>query len=389
MELKNTWRYFLRRLAVHCVASIGVAWSAAMCYAVQLAHDNANDPTYADGWQAGDNGGSGFTAWNFDSRLCWQGTCYSQYANPGFKAIDDGLKLGTQFSNPFNGIGRAWVIGTTPDSDGVARAGRGFPALQPNQTLSIVVDNPAERQFGKGYFIRLNGGTGGVGGNICYQNGPCSPDAMPVNKLTLWRYEYLDYGIWKLGDFAGDIDTSNPELRDTDTAAAGMQFDITMTGADTYDLSVTPLANPANKYTHSGSLRNPGEPLDWIEFTFFNVVTDTGTPPTTATDFYIRSMEITGPAPPGVPGDYNNNGAVDAADYVVFRDRVGTSFSLPNELPGVTPGQVTQEDYDAWRARFGTVSQPGSLIANTPEPATFVFVVAAAIGLAGLRKPTR
>jgi hypothetical protein len=33
-------------------------------------------------------------------------------------------------------------------------------------------------------------------------------------------------------------------------------------------------------------------PVDWIEFTFFNTTTDLGTPPTTATDFYISSIAI-------------------------------------------------------------------------------------------------
>jgi hypothetical protein len=35
-----------------------------------------------------------------------------------------------------------------------------------------------------------------------------------------------------------------------------------------------------------------GAPVDWMEFVFFNPGSDTGTPPTTATDLYIRSMEI-------------------------------------------------------------------------------------------------
>ena len=52
-------------------------------------------------------------------------------------------------------------------------------------------------------------------------------------------------------------------------------------------------------------------------------------------------------------GDYNVNGVVDGADYTVWRDRLGEQFTLPNEDPMVTPGQVTAEDYDAWKANFG------------------------------------
>ena len=34
----------------------------------------------------------------------------------------------------------------------------------------------------------------------------------------------------------------------------------------------------------------------------------------------IESIRVMLPAPPGVPGDYNDNGIVDAADYVLWRN---------------------------------------------------------------------
>jgi hypothetical protein len=368
-----------------------------MCYAVQLAFDTASNTAYqaddmnagndadpannTNGWQAGDNGGFGFGPWDFESRPCFQGSCQpTQYTKPGIKFLDDGLRLGTHYSNPFNNIGspatgdpantRTWGLGTTSDSDGVNRAGRRFPAMQPGQTLSLIVDNPTTQQFFKGYFIRLNSANGS-GGNICYSNTPCTPGASSVNKLTWWMFDYFNYGAWKLGDGAGDVTAS---LTDTQTAAAGFKFEFTLTGAETYGLTMTPLATPGNAYTHSGTLRNSGNPLDWVEFVFFNTPTDTGTPPTTATDFYIRSMQITGPAPPGVPGDYNNNGVVDGADYVLWRN----GGPLANEVD--TPGTVNATDYTAWRARFGNTSGAGSGLSasGVPEPSTFVYLVAAA-----------
>jgi hypothetical protein len=51
-------------------------------------------------------------------------------------------------------------------------------------------------------------------------------------------------------------------LFDTDTAQAGMRLDLTLTGADAYELTVTPLANPGSAYVHMGTLRAPGVPLD-------------------------------------------------------------------------------------------------------------------------------
>jgi hypothetical protein len=85
---------------------------------------------------------------------------------------------------------------------------------------------------------------------------------------------------------------------------------------------------------------------------------------------------ITLAAPAGVAGDYNGNGIVDAVDYVVWRKSNGTNTQLQNEVSGVTPGQVTPEDYDAWRARFGNTSGSGSasITAAVPEPTGFALI---------------
>ena len=69
-------------------------------------------------------------------------------------------------------------------------------------------------------------------------------------------------------------------------------------------------------------------------------------------------------------GEYNNNGVVDAADYVIWRKTLGSSVTLENDE---IPGQVTQADFDVWRANFGrvgTVVSGGSSTDNitVPEP---------------------
>lgn len=73
-------------------------------------------------------------------------------------------------------------------------------------------------------------------------------------------------------------------------------------------------------------------------------------------------------APPGINGDYNNNGVVDAADYVVWRDKLNLSVTIPNDS---TPGTVTAADYTVWRTNFGkTTAGSGALLGDgiVPEP---------------------
>ena len=88
---------------------------------------------------------------------------------------------------------------------------------------------------------------------------------------------------------------------------------------------------------------------------------------------------------PSVPGDYNNDGVVDAADYTVWRDHFGQSYVLPNEVPAVTPGLVTAEDYNEWVARFGN-SLSGAGVGSSsavPEPTALGLSWMAAILFAG------
>jgi hypothetical protein len=281
--MKNSWTKTFRRLAAASAVAATTAFSSAMCFAA-TAFDSASDPVYADGWQAGDNGGFGFTAWNFDARY----NGFGQYANPGFKMIDDGLRNGTPFSNPFNNIGRAWTIGSTPNDDGGNHVGRGF-SLGIGETLTVVIDNPTERQFFKGYFVSLNGGTGRVNGNICPSGGAaCSPGGTPVRKMTFGTFEYFTNGAWFIDDTTG----GNTPLFDSGTGAAGAVIKVKRTGAETYDLTVDSLGGGADWVSPGRTFLNPGPQLDWIEFTFFNTVADTGTPPTKATNFYISSMQI-------------------------------------------------------------------------------------------------
>jgi hypothetical protein len=92
--------------------------------------------------------------------------------------------------------------------------------------------------------------------------------------------------------------------------------------------------------------------------------------------------EIRFSAVQGVQGDYNNNGVVDAADYVLWRN----GGPLQNEVDA--PGTVNAADYTAWRARFGSTSGSGSLSGSSavPEPGTAACML---IGLVSMLLASR
>jgi hypothetical protein len=112
-------------------------------------------------------------------------------------------------------------------------------------------------------------------------------------------------------------------------------------------------------------------------------VTDLGT---TTADF-LDGIAFKPSAAGGVPGDYNSNGVVDAADYVVWRSNVGQP-SIPNRGTGIT-GNVGTADYNFWRAHFANTSGSGAGGLSTspvPEPSSVLLIV---VGLLGVLKSRR
>ena len=70
-----------------------------------------------------------------------------------------------------------------------------------------------------------------------------------------------------------------------------------------------------------------------------------------------------------IPGEYNGDGVVNAADYVVWRKN---------------PGSFPADAYDVWRARFGQTAGSGfGAGANVAisEPTTFILTMFAVVGI--------
>ena len=87
----------------------------------------------------------------------------------------------------------------------------------------------------------------------------------------------------------------------------------------------------------------------------------------------------------GILGDYNGNGVVDAADYTVWRDTLGSTASLASDGSG--NGVVDAADYTLWKTNF-TAGSASAAQAAVPEPTAGMLVLAALIACGvSLRKP--
>lgn len=72
------------------------------------------------------------------------------------------------------------------------------------------------------------------------------------------------------------------------------------------------------------------------------------------------------------PGDFNGDGRVDAADYTVWRDGLGTTYD--------------QGDYDTWANNYGAVLSTPSLSTSVPEPTSLLLLAAVALAPIGSRR---
>lgn len=90
----------------------------------------------------------------------------------------------------------------------------------------------------------------------------------------------------------------------------------------------------------------------------------------------------------GLPGDFNNDGTVDAADYTVWRNNLGAADdSALNGNGDGLPG-IDASDYNLWKTYFGTsVGVTSLLVSQTvPEPTTIATVGLALAGIVILRR---
>jgi len=374
--MKTSWRRFYRRVAGVCLVGAATAWSAATSYADQLAFDTGSNAAYNDGWQGavtnltppvgpGDNGGFGFTPWNFDNDI---------YGVPviGIRSMDGPPTAAdpTRTQSPFNQVGASWRLGLHYNETGasswkdIVNVGRGLASpLQVGRTISVVIDPPSENAFFDIETVRFNTG----GATQWYGS-----TANVIERFRLRMFNWIDFqewGRWSVNDVPTSlwlVDKAPGEHPDFPQGAAGtsegLRIDFTLTGLDSYSVTLTPLDQPASAFTTSGLLdgradfdnssggvadgrdfltwqrnfgkneqnSNPdpvfadgdangdksvwvedypiwvsrfggGGGIDWIEFEHYGRPTPEPDRNGADTDFFIRSMEITGPAVSAVP----------------------------------------------------------------------------------------
>ena len=255
-----------------CAITGAAALLTSFASAQIIAYDSATGSTYSGGWSAGQNGGSGFGAWNFN----WTQNHDNSFATSGQQGMSSAQSIGT-----------AWTMYNLSSSAGLANAGRAITAgggLQVGQTFQTVLQNPST-YTGSLYY----GGYRGwdiLFGNAIDNNGPGTNTA--AVRADVFNY-FNPSQNWAVVD---GVTTHHSTLAGPTTAALGVTLDLTLISATAYSLTLTPL-NGATPYTVNGTYSGA---INYVDFRLYNAASSGLSD--TADNFGISSVEVvTAPEP--------------------------------------------------------------------------------------------
>jgi len=334
-------------------------------------------PTVDENPPGMDNGGFGFSPWNFEGGAHDASVTPYGRLNHFIDGVDLPPSSFNDLGSPAFGLTNANIAGL-----GVtARATRVFSEpLAVGGMFRVEFDNPAFSPLGEGdetgYIIRLNSGGGA--------NLPSNPNVS--ERLGFFADFGFNEGNWNRTDASGENDTGVSSAATT----SGALLQVTLQSPETYLLEILPLGGGDAFYSATGSLANPGAgDIDTVEIVHFgngsgNGIIGAGALPTGEREFFFDNLLLDNPALP-LTGDYNRNGTVDAADYALWRHTLNQTVPIGDGADGNRDGLITQLDYDIWRQNFGRSAAAAAVISQSyqvPEPSAvssfwLVIVVAA------------
>jgi autotransporter-associated beta strand protein len=265
-----------------------------------------------------------------------------------------------------NGTGR-WIVTGNNTYGGTTTVNAGTLLINGNQTGTALTTVNSGGTLG---------GTGSIAGGLTVNSGGHVAPGTGVGTFTVGNATILQAGTILDFDLAapGTSDRLNVNLLNGLTINGGT-LNLTNAGglaAGTYTL-----------IDYAGTLMGNAETITFgsvpAGFTFDLV--DTGA---------VINLLVTGGAVTN-DADFNNDGIVDAADYVVWRKfngAIGTGTPMTGDANGDT--NVNATDRGIWRNTYGETGGAGaSNGGSVPEPSSIllvVFAVAAIVGKSRLRR---
>jgi hypothetical protein len=218
---------------------------------------------------------------------------------------------------------------------------------------------------------------------------PTLPDNQDRITDNVWITRGFNRGLFNARVETGYVDNFSPEDTEWATALMAANDGEEITASNWADLTFT---DWITAYGGMGSGLLPGRLLDVNNNAVVHLITDdvyldlqfTGWSGGGGSFSYNRAMGTI--TPPAATGDYNENGVVDAADYVLWRGTLNETVATPGDgADGNLSGTIDQGDYDFWRMNFGRVIPAAATVSGhfspVPEPAAAMHFLFGAVFL--------
>ena len=200
------------------------------------------------------------------------------------------------------------------------------------------------------------------------------------------------------GSIAGDITNSGKIAPGPLTGIGTLTATGTVTMNQTSHLAIELSGATSDKLVVGGNLylfgssldvTGVGQGLSWVIATYHGLLLGSQTFSNVTSGYTVNygtgaNSQITlNKAPSGMNGDFNNDGKVDADDYIIWRKNNGTNNALVNDSGLGTP--VGLAHYTLWRSNSGKPpgSGSGALVDGSavPEPSGLLLALLGIIGI--------
>lgn len=253
----------MKKILCHVLPMLAMLNFALTANAATPASDNAGNAAYADGWQSGDNGGTGFQPWALD----YSGAATTNHSD---HFIDNGPLAANSLGAPAFGMtdsGRPFFF----DTAGATRPFTG--ALSIGQTVSVDIDGPGfangdPNGFSKGATVALRNGSGG-------------------ERFGVFTNNLFNNDNWSVTNPAGSGGAINTGI----AAGSSFHMDFTLTGVESYDLVLTPIGGGAPLFQQLGATLRTASVGTFVEqFRFADY--GTGSAVDGSSELFINNLSI-------------------------------------------------------------------------------------------------
>jgi len=226
-----------------CLCALVMVTMSAPARAVVVTADTASNSAYTDGWQGlnpdagetagNDNGGFGFLPWDFDGGF-WD-PADSPYPAAHFI---DGVDVPTSAFNDLGATAFGLTNGNQRFQGFTAVATRPFASpLLTGDIFSMDIDNPildpVDSNAGASFSVDFQTANGDV-------------------RLSLFAFSGFNADQWTIEG----LNATTPTGMDDTTGSNGFAMTMEITGAETYEMTITPFGGAMS--TYSGSFKRPG-----------------------------------------------------------------------------------------------------------------------------------